>query len=73
MVGDCHGLTAQLRAIETIYKGYRFRSRLEARLAVFRDYLSARGKHPLSGTYAGSIVAALTSARQARFKLGESP
>ena len=27
----------EIKAIETVYKGYRFRSRLEARWAVFFD------------------------------------
>ncbi len=31
---------SEIKAIETRYKGYRFRSRLEARWAVFFDALS---------------------------------
>lgn len=31
-----------MKAIETVYKGYRFRSRLEARWAVFFDRLKIR-------------------------------
>lgn len=30
---------AEIKAIETVYNGYRFRSRLEARWAVFFDYI----------------------------------
>jgi hypothetical protein len=32
-------MSTELKAIETRYKGYRFRSRLEARWAVFFDFL----------------------------------
>lgn len=42
-----------VKAIDTVYKGYRFRSRLEARWAVFFDALDAarmaRFEHGQSG------------------------
>lgn len=38
-----------IKAIETIYKGYRFRSRLEARWAVFFDALKIPYKYELEG------------------------
>lgn len=43
-----------IKAIETSYKGYRFRSRLEARWAVFFDALGVSWKYEDQG-YAGSI------------------
>ena len=36
---------AEIKAIETVYKGYRFRSRLEARWAVFFDALGVRWEY----------------------------
>ena len=38
-----------MKAIETKYKGYRFRSRLEARWAVFLDVLSAKYTYEREG------------------------
>jgi hypothetical protein len=38
-----------MKAIETIYKGYRFRSRLEARWAVFFDALGWNWKYEVEG------------------------
>ncbi len=38
-----------LKAIETVYKGYRFRSRLEARWAVFFDALGVRWEYEKEG------------------------
>jgi hypothetical protein len=38
-----------LKAIETVYKGYRFRSRLEARWAVFFDALDIRWEYEKEG------------------------
>jgi hypothetical protein len=38
-----------LRAIETVYKGYRFRSRLEARWAVFFDTLGIKYEYEAQG------------------------
>lgn len=38
-----------LQAIETTYKGYRFRSRLEARWAVFFDALKVRWEYEAQG------------------------
>lgn len=38
-----------LKAIETYYKGYRFRSRLEARWAVFLDTIEARWEYEKEG------------------------
>lgn len=38
-----------LKAIETRYKGYRFRSRLEARWAVFFDALGIRWEYEVEG------------------------
>lgn len=43
-----------LQAIETRYKGYRFRSRLEARWAVFFDALSVRWEYEREGYNLGS-------------------
>ena len=37
-----------LKAIETEYKGYRFRSRLEARWAVFFDACGVKWEYELS-------------------------
>lgn len=41
--------TAQLKPIETKYKGYRFRSRLEARWAVFFDLLGLQWEYEPEG------------------------
>src|SRR5512147_2788464 len=41
--------TAPLKAIETVYKGYRFRSRLEARWAVFLDALKTPWEYEAQG------------------------
>jgi hypothetical protein len=38
-----------LRAIETVYRGYRFRSRLEARWAVFLDAAAIRWQYEVEG------------------------
>jgi len=38
-----------MRAIETVYKGYRFRSRLEARWAVFFDTLGVKWEYEKEG------------------------
>lgn len=43
------------RAIETQYKGYRFRSRLEARWAVFFDALSIRWEYEKEGYDLGDL------------------
>ena len=48
-----------INAIETYYNGYKFRSRLEARWAVFFDALI--------------VEKAYDKARQARFEHGEKP
>lgn len=42
-------MTAQIQAIETSYKGYRFRSRLEARWAVFFDALDVLWEYENEG------------------------
>lgn len=42
-------MSAVLKAIETYYKGYRFRSRLEARWAVFFDALGMRWEYEPQG------------------------
>ena len=42
---------ADIKAIETYYKGYRFRSRLEARWAVFFDALGVRYEYEPEGYY----------------------
>ena len=44
----------QLRAITTRYKGYAFRSRLEARWAVFFDYLKIRWEYEPEGFELGN-------------------
>jgi len=38
-----------MNAIETVYKGYRFRSRLEARWAVFFDQIGLRWQYEIEG------------------------
>ena len=43
-----------LRAIETRYRGYRFRSRLEARWAVFFDALGIKWEYEIEGFYLNS-------------------
>ena len=40
---------AEIRAIETVYNGYRFRSRLEARWAVFFDTIGAKWEYEPEG------------------------
>lgn len=42
-------MTTTLKAIETVYQGYRFRSRLEARWAVFFDTLGIRYEYEKEG------------------------
>ncbi len=42
-------MTIQLKAIETVYNGYRFRSRLEARWAVFFDSLGIVYRYEAEG------------------------
>src|SRR6266498_2703547 len=42
-------MATKLRAIETHYKGYRFRSRLEARWAVFLDALGLHWEYEKEG------------------------
>lgn len=42
-----------IKPIETRYKGYRFRSRLEARWAIFFDALRIRWMYELEGLHAG--------------------
>lgn len=44
-----------IRAIETSYRGYRFRSRLEARWAVFFDELGLRWEYEREGYHLGEI------------------
>ena len=39
----------QIKAIETVYKGYKFRSRLEARWAVFFDALGVEWEYEPEG------------------------
>lgn len=40
---------SQIQAIETVYKGYRFRSRLEARWAVFFDAMGVKWEYEPEG------------------------
>ena len=47
MLGGHQGVTVQ--AIETVYNGYRFRSRLEARWAVFFDALNVQYQYEPEG------------------------
>lgn len=42
-------MASELKAIETQYKGYRFRSRLEARWAVFLDHLGKQWEYEPQG------------------------
>lgn len=44
-----------IHAIETVYKGYRFRSRLEARWAVFFDALGIRWEYEREGFDLGEL------------------
>ena len=44
-----------MKAIETIYKGYRFRSRLEARWAVFFDELGVKWEYEKEGFELGDV------------------
>lgn len=46
----------QIKAIETVYRGYRFRSRLEARWAVFFDALGVRWEYEKEGFDFGNGV-----------------
>lgn len=46
---------SEIKAIETSYKGYRFRSRLEARWAVFFDALDLKWEYELEGFEFNSI------------------
>lgn len=43
------GMATMIKAIETVYKGYRFRSRLEARWAVFFDALGIKWEYEHEG------------------------
>lgn len=45
----------QIKAIETVYKGFRFRSRLEARWAVFFDELGVRWEYEREGYDLGGV------------------
>lgn len=47
---------SELRAIQTEYKGYRFRSRLEARWAVFFDTLGVKWEYEPEGYDLGNGV-----------------
>lgn len=42
-------MSREIKAIETVYKGYRFRSRLEARWAVFFDSLNVKWEYEPEG------------------------
>src|SRR4051794_37068479 len=46
----------EVRAIETTYKGYRFRSRLEARWAVFYDALGVPWEYEKQGFDLGGLL-----------------
>lgn len=48
-VGGGEGSGMNIKAIETVYKGYRFRSRLEARWAVFFDALGVEWEYEKQG------------------------
>jgi hypothetical protein len=50
------GKESMIKAIETVYKGYRFRSRLEARWAVFFDSLGLEWQYELEGFDLGDGV-----------------
>lgn len=52
-------MATELRAIETTYNGYRFRSRAEARFAVFMDALSVRYRYEPEGHPVGPGLAYL--------------
>jgi len=42
-------MTGEIKAIETVYKGYRFRSRLEARWAVFFENVGIKWEYEKEG------------------------
>ena len=46
---------AEIKAIETIYNGYRFRSRLEARWAVFFDEIGIKYEYEKEGYDLGKL------------------
>lgn len=50
-----HGRTVTLKAIETTYNGYRFRSRLEARWAVFFDAVGVRYEYEPEGVQGDGV------------------
>lgn len=50
------GIQMQIKAIETKYKGYRFRSRLEARWAVFFDSLGIKWEYESEGYDLGNGI-----------------
>jgi hypothetical protein len=47
--------TMNIKAIQTEYKGYRFRSRTEARWAVYFDYLKIKWEYEKEGYDLGSV------------------
>jgi hypothetical protein len=49
MISNKDTTTSEIKPIETVYKGYRFRSRLEARWAVFFDTLKIEYKYEIEG------------------------
>jgi hypothetical protein len=46
---DIHIFMSNIKAIQTRYKGYHFRSRLEARYAIFFDHLGIKWEYELEG------------------------
>ena len=63
-------MTATVRAIETRYAGYRFRSRLAANIPDPDAFLAASTTGLITEDYA--VLAAYRAARSARFEHGES-
>lgn len=76
-------MSGNIRAIETVYNGYKFRSRLEAKWAVFFDavgikydeYYSrfVKGIWKVPGVPDNKVIEAVKKARSARFEFGETP
>lgn len=76
-----------IKPIETVYNGYRFRSRLEARWAVLFDGIGIRYRYEPEGfalddgtlylpdgqVFDDGTIAAYQAARMARFEHGETP
>ena len=56
MTGNNGNTTSKIKPIETQYKGYRFRSRLEARWAIFFDALGLEWNYEVEGFDLGNDI-----------------